>query len=212
MPHFKTINVPEGLIGVWQLAESVADLIPNFSIEELENPDFLKYTHDKRKSEWLTTRVLLKQLIGPDFVITYNSIGKPSINHHQYKFLSISHSRDFLAIYLHQKLEVGIDIENENRNYAPIIKRFLSADELTIAGTNTRLQCLYWCAKEAVFKLVPDEGVEFKEQILISPFNPELDTKFTAKYIFGNNQTEYQLYFQIFASNCMVWATENSSD
>jgi 4'-phosphopantetheinyl transferase len=212
MPHFKTINVPEGLVGVWQLTETVSDLISNFSPEELENTDFQKYTHDKRKVEWLATRILLKQLIGSDFAITYNSAGKPFINHRQYKFLSISHSRDFVAIYLHQKFEVGIDIENENRNYAPIIKRFLSADEMTVVGINTQLQCLYWCAKETIFKLVPDEGVEFREQILISPFNPELNTKFAAKYISGNSQTQYQLYFQIFANNCMVWATGNPSD
>lgn len=210
MPLFKTINVPEGLIGVWQLTETASDLVPCFSPEELENPDFRKYTHEKRKVEWLATRALLKSLIGPDFSVSYNPSGKPTIDHLQFKFLSISHSRDFVAIYLHRQYEVGVDIENENRNYAPITNRYLSADELIIAGNNTRLQCLYWCAKEAIFKLVNDEGIEFKDQIHISPFNPELENKFAAKYTTGSMQIDFTLHFQIFANNCLVWATGNS--
>lgn len=205
MPHYKTINVPGGLIGVWQLTESSTDLIPCFSREEIADPAFLKYTHEKRKVEWLAIRVLIKQLIGTDFLISYTDSGKPILNHFKFKHLSISHSRDFAAVFMHEHLDVGLDIENINRNYKSIEKRYLSEEELAIVNRNIKLQCLYWCAKEAIFKMVADEGVEFKHQILISSFNPELENHFLARYRSESMEYIYQLHFQVFSENCMVW-------
>lgn len=208
MPLYKTITIPDGLIGVWQLTESSADLSPNFSPEELSSPAFQQYTHEKRKVEWLATRILIKQLIGSDFTIRYSDFGKPILDHAMYRHLSISHSRDFAAVIIHEHLNVGLDIENMTRNFNPIEKRYLSEEELVRVGQIPKLQCLYWCAKEAIFKLVPDDGVEFKNQIHISPFNPELENEFSARYIAENQGLSYPLHFQIFSDHCLVWATD----
>jgi len=190
MPLFKTIPITGGLIGVWELTEKPEDLFPEFTTEELADPAFQQYSYDKRKVEWLATRILLKQLIGPDFSISYSEHGKPILNHPKFKHLN-----------------VGLDIENQNRNYNPIMKRYLSEAEMKHAGNNPLLQCLYWCAKEAIFKLVPEDGIEFKEQILISPFDPATETQFGARFISGNNETEYQLHFSNFLDQCLVWVT-----
>ncbi len=196
------------MIGIWQLTESSADLIVHFTAEELEDPAFLQYTHEKRKVEWLATRVLLKQLLGPGFSVFYTENGKPNLNHAKYKYLSISHSRDYVTVIVHENLEVGLDIENMNRNYNAIEKKYLSEAELTAVNKNARLQCLYWCAKEAIFKLVPEEGVEFRQQIHISPFNPELENQFTALYTTSDTETAYRVHFQIFSGNCLVWVAD----
>lgn len=196
-----------GLIGVWQLTETSTDLLSGFSTEELADPAFQQYTHEKRKIEWLATRILMKQLIGPDFTISHAETGKPILNHSKFRHLSISHSCDHAAVILHEHLNVGIDIENMTRNFLPIEKRYLSEAELVQVNKNPRMQCLYWCAKEAVFKLVHDEGVEFKQQIHISPFNPELEDQFSARFMSGNQESIYQLHFQIFSDDCMVWVT-----
>ena len=193
------------MIGVWKLTESSADLLPGFSPEELADPAFQQYTHEKRKVEWLATRVLIKQLVGPDFTISYTKTGKPILNNSKFKHLSISHSHDFVSVILHEHLNVGIDIESTTRNYHPIEKRYLSEAELVQVNKNPSMQCLYWCAKEAIFKLVPDEGVEFKQQIHISPFNPELEDQFSARFMSKNQESIYQLHCQIFSGHCMVW-------
>jgi phosphopantetheinyl transferase len=207
MPLFKTIPVTGGLIGVWELTETSADLMKVFSPEEIADPDFQKYTYEKRKVEWLASRLMLKQLIGTDFKISYSETGKPILRHNKYKQLSISHSRNFAAVFVHESSDIGIDIESLTRNYQSIEKRYLSDAELLQVGQNPVLQCLYWCAKEAIFKLVPDQGVEFREQILISPFNPETENCFPAKFISDKQQTEYQLYYIIFSDHGMVWVT-----
>lgn len=207
MPLFKTIPVNGGLIGVWELTEKPDDFLPEFTAEELADPAFQKYSYDKRKVEWLATRILLKQLIGPDFSISYSEHGKPTLNHPKFKHLSISHSREFASVFVHEYLNVGLDIENQNRNYRSIIKRYLSEAEIKEVGNNPLLHCLYWCAKEAIFKLVPEDGIEFKEQILISPFNPATETQFGARFISDNTETEYKLHFVNFSDQCMVWVT-----
>lgn len=205
MPLFKTISITGGLIGIWKFTESVAELIPSFSEIELNDPNFRKYTHDKRRVEWLATRLLIRQLIDCDFTIEYLESGKPIIRHHQFKHLSISHSREFAAVILHKELNVGIDIEEISRDYNRIEKRFLSEEELLYVAKNQSLQCLFWCAKEAVFKLVEDDGIDFKKQIHISDNQSKLTACFSCK----KGQTNYVLHTTTFENNCLVWVVDS---
>jgi len=212
MPLFKTITIPEGLIGVWELTETSVGLISNFSSEELEDTDFKKYSYEKRKVEWLAIRTLLKQMIGPDFILSYSGTGKPILDHRQYKHISISHSRYFVVVFIHELVNVGIDIEDVTRNYNAVEKRYLSEEELIFVNKNTLLQCIYWCAKEAIFKMVPDDGVEFREQIQIIPFNPENENKTMARYSNKSQAWTYPLHFQNFSDHCLVWVLEYPTD
>jgi phosphopantetheinyl transferase len=206
MPLFKTIPIPGGLIGLWKFAETTAELLPEFSGEDLVDPAFRKYTHEKRIVEWLATRLLIRQLIGPDFAISYLSSGKPILKHNRYKHLSISHSRDFAAVILHEYLNVGIDIEETARDYNRIEKKYLSDLEIGQIDKNQQLHCLYWCAKEAIFKLVDDEGIEFRNQIHIIP-KPE--NQFLARFISGERESGYELHHQFISEHCLVWVTDH---
>jgi len=209
MPLFKSITIPNGLLAVWQITESSSELISFFNPEEIANPAFQKFTYEKRKVEWLATRALLKQMIGSGFEISYSEPGKPILNHPVYQHISISHSRDFVAVIIHQKTDVGIDIEDINRNYTSVKKRYLSEIELDQVNDNALLQCIYWCAKEAVFKLVEDEGVEFRKQIQVLEFNPEQDF-FFVRFVSGNQEKIYKLQYTTFNQHCLVWICNNS--
>lgn len=205
MPLLKTIQVPDGLLGIWQITESCEALLPSFSPEEQKNPDYLKFNFGKRKAEWLCTRLLLKNLIGNDHKVFYSEHGKPILKHEVFKFISISHSREFVAILVHKKADVGIDVESQYRNYAAVLKKYLSEEELVQVGNDINLQSLYWCAKEAIFKLVPEDGIEFRKQIHILPFDPLVSDQFHARFISGGKRTTYSLHYKIFADNCLVW-------
>jgi phosphopantetheinyl transferase len=204
MPLFKSINVPKGLLSVWQITESSDELLPFFTPEEITDPEFQKFTFEKRKTEWLATRALLKQMIGPSFQISYTESGKPLFNHPVYAHISISHSRDFVAVFIHEHLSVGIDIESMNRNYSAIRKKYLSESELEDVNESPLLQCIYWCAKEAVFKLVEDDGVDFRKQIEVMAFDSQEDA-FLVRYISDNQEKTYQLQHTTFNDQCMVW-------
>lgn len=208
MPLFKSISVPDGLLAVWYITESSGELLSFFTPEEIAEPDFQKFTYEKRKAEWLAIRALLKQMIGSGFEISYSDEGKPILAHPVYHHISISHSRDFAAVYIHQLQSVGIDIESINRNYASVKKRYLSVTELEHANEDPLLQCIYWCAKEAIFKLVNEDGVDFRKQIQMIAFDPEQDT-FFARFVSINQATTYQLRYTTFNQHCLVWVCDN---
>lgn len=209
MPLIKTISTIEGLISIWQITETLEELLAIFSPEELADNDFLRFTFEKRKCEWLATRALLKQMIGQGFEICYNNSGKPLINHPIYQHISISHSREFVAVYLHQNKAVGIDIESMNRNYAPVLKKYLSDPELTLAKENNLLQCLYWCAKEAIFKMVEEDGIDFRKQLEVLTVEPEQET-LSARFVIGNLEIFYKLRYIKLIDHCMVWVSNDS--
>jgi 4'-phosphopantetheinyl transferase len=208
MPLFKSISVANGLLSVWQITESSGELLSFFTPEELEETFFQDIQFEKRKTEWLAIRALLKQMIGPGFEISYTKAGKPLISHPLYHHISISHSRDFAAVFIHQNLSVGIDIEGMNRNYASVKKRFLSQSELEHVNESNLLQCLYWCAKEAIFKLVEEEGLDFRKHIQVFAFDPEMDT-FSARFVHGDQERTYQLQYTTFNEHGLVWVCDN---
>lgn len=204
MPLYKSISIHKGLLSVWQISESLEELLSAFTREELTDQAFQSFTFEKRKCEWLATRALLKQMIGSAFRISYTSSGKPVLHHPVYQHISITHSRDFVAVFIHEDQTVGIDIESMNRNYAPITKRYLSELELLTVKEDIRLQCIYWCAKEAIFKLVEEEGIDFRKQIEVIAWDPDRDY-FPARFLSGQLETNYLLHYQTFNDHCLVW-------
>lgn len=204
MPLFKTIPITNGWISIWQIAESAEELLCFFTPEELNKQEFQKFTFEKRQVEWLATRVLLKQLIGNSFSISYTDSGKPVLNHPVFHHISITHSREFVAVFIHQNKVIGIDIESQNRNYAPILKKYLSEPELCHLKEDTLIPCLYWCAKEALFKMVEEQGIDFKKQFEIISCDPTQEL-LLARYISSQQERTYQLNYLTFNDHCMVW-------
>lgn len=208
MPLFKTIPITNGWISIWQILETTEELVCFFSPGELDKEDFTRFTFEKRKTEWLATRVLLKQLIGDSFSITYTDSGKPVLNHPVYHHISITHSREFVAVFIHQDKEIGIDIESQNRNYAPILKKYLSEAELCHTNEDISVPCLYWCAKEALFKMVEEQGIDFKKQFEILSIDPARQALF-ARYVSSGQERTYLLNFIHLNDHYMVWVMDD---
>lgn len=204
MPLFKTIPTINGWISIWQILETPEELLCFFTPEELDNQDFSRFTFEKRKTEWLATRVLLKHLIGNSFSISYTESGKPVLSHPVYHHISISHSREFAAVFIHQNREIGIDIESRNRNYAPILKKYLSDGELCHIKDDNSIPCLYWCAKEALFKMVEEQGIDFKKQFEIVSVDP-VQNVLLARYNSSQQQCTYRLKYTALNDHFMVW-------
>ncbi len=208
MALIQTIAVDGGQIGIWQFSETADELFVQIQLTGLEKAELSKYSYEKRKTEWLAVRVMLRQLIGSDFLIKYSEFGKPILTHSKYKYLSITHAREYAAVFVHESHEVGIDLECISRNYNPIEKRYLSTEEQKKVNGNPLLQCLYWCAKEAVFKVVPHDGVEFKEEILIQAFDLESEGSFSANFVHKDDQRDFQLSYILLENYGLVWVVD----
>jgi 4'-phosphopantetheinyl transferase len=171
MPLVLQKYIENGVFGLWEISEE-ADELENFA--KLSFEDLITYssiTALHRRKEWLATRALLNQLAGEPMQIKYSTEGCPFLEKGKYH-ISISHTAGFVAVILHKIFIPGIDIEHSTRQVGRVASRFLSADEFGActeqSGISNRKLLLHWCAKEAIFKMVPFTNVEFSTDIQIS--------------------------------------------
>lgn len=114
---------------------------------------------------------MLKSLVG-DVKLMHNETGKPVLEGFN---ISISHTvtktGGFAAIMLSRKHNVGIDIEYKSDRVMKIASRFLRDDEHP-ATVDEHL--VYWCAKEAVYKLYSDDDLTY-QQMRVNAAMTEVD-------------------------------------
>ncbi|NOR74220.1 MAG: 4'-phosphopantetheinyl transferase superfamily protein [Draconibacterium sp.] len=206
MAFVKKIEIEIGVLGIWKLSESVTDLISQFQFSEKEITEFSRIKVERRKKEYIATRLLLNELLDKRPEITYLDSGKPELKNSIIN-ISISHSSDFVVVIISEK-NVGIDVENTQRNINKIATRFLSKNELThisYLSDKQKITVLYWSAKEAVFKCTNKNGVQFNKQIIIQPFEIENKGKFAAIL---NKSTHYKLWYFFLENNVIVYCVE----
>ena len=171
MPLVLHKNIENGVIGLWKISEEVIDLeyLARLSAQDLITYNSITALH--RKKEWLVTRALLNLLINEPTQINYSNEGQPFLENGKCN-ISISHTTGFVAVMLHEIFIPGIDIELTSRQVSRVAGRFLSAEEFEActeySGFSNRKLLLHWCAKEAIFKMVPFTNVEFSTDIQIS--------------------------------------------
>ncbi|MCE7863719.1 MAG: 4-phosphopantetheinyl transferase [Bacteroidetes bacterium CHB5] len=126
-----------------------------------------------KRLEWLAGRVLLKELVeqcGLEFYgLEKNEFGKPTLRKHPHH-ISLSHSYPYVAAQIDLHLEVGIDLEQPKPKLLNIAPRILSSGELADAGEDILKHCVYWCAKEALYKSYGKRGLHFADHLLVKPF------------------------------------------
>jgi len=210
MPAAKIIELPHGKLGVWELTETAEKMAGIFQFSTKEESDFHKIKNETRKREFLAVRLLLEKLLGQKSEISYNKHRKPHIQNKNLN-ISISHCSG-LVVVLVSKIKAGIDVENMERNTEKIAPRFLSEQEKHEIENTPELsltRIIYWCAKEAAFKIAEHPEIEFKTHIQISPFkvNPA-GGSFRGKLC--KNEPTSQLAFQyfFFGNNVVVYCVE----
>lgn len=173
-----------GQIGIWKLTEPASDLLNQYTLSEREKNEFAKINNEKRKKEYLAVRLLLKYMLKGNNTILYDDKGKPFLMD-QILNISISHSDDLAVVMISQK-NAGIDVESINRSIQKIASRVLNDKELADSSDEKDIrikQLLYWCAKEAAYKFVSGENINFKTDIDIFPFKYEIPNgKFHGRY------------------------------
>jgi 4'-phosphopantetheinyl transferase EntD len=136
----------------------------------------LRKMSEHRKREWLSVRTLLKRLLGEEKEIAYTDFGKPYLADNSCH-ISISHTKDFVAVIWGKEKEVAIDIERISSRVENIRSRFMSEpEESNLSKENPVIHLLlHWSAKESLFKLLPENDIEFKSQLHIRPFEPVMN-------------------------------------
>ncbi len=151
----------------------ICEIDDNYELDYLEakfknHNKFSKITNQKRKKEWLLSRFLLEQAGVSNVDVSYTGQGKPVITHQKYKYISISHSRKMVGVFLHSKNNVGLDIESTNRRFEHLADKYLSKAEQYEARIINNGLALMWCIKEAAYKIANISGISFEKDINIS--------------------------------------------
>lgn len=187
------------LLGIWRIDESADWFRAQLILDETENKLIDSIKHPQRKLHWLSSRVLIRNLMQTDqFIHLENDLnGKPVIRNFPVE-LSLSHSADLSALLLSKKFKVGIDIEKMDPKVLRIQHKFASELELQFISEQKRIGQLYaiWCAKEAMYKLYGLKKLDFREHLFVAPFAYADHGIIHGKIVKGDYYSELIVHYQ----------------
>lgn len=157
---------------LWKMEESSEELLFRFSDLREEYASTVSTFHSKKRvQEFLSVRLLLQIAMGHDVRVSYDEKGKPSLPQ-EGVHISISHTKDYAALYVSREREVGIDIEQMSDKIFRVKNKFLNEAERALIDESDQIQLLVcWSAKEAVYKLVPGLRADYWEQVFVTDLN-----------------------------------------
>jgi len=208
MPETKPENIcqiDDAQLLVWEVTESVEELKNQLSL--IDMAELEKKVSDKRKLEFLGVRVALKQLLGYEVTVKYDAEGKPFLTDNSFH-ISVSHSGKWIAVMAHPTRAVGIDIEVPTDKIQKLYTRFLSETEQNelSGGQNIQQLQIAWSAKEALYKIIGKEAVDFAKQLRIYPFEVKESGEIRAEHI--PTKQQYKLHYHQQSAYTLVYCAE----
>ena len=199
-------------IGVWQVTETEEELkalscVPS---DELEEISFIRSESLRRQK--LAVRALLDTMFEDKVYLSHHDNGKPYIENCVTN-ISITHTEKYVAVILNDNEDVGIDIESLARDFSSVEKKALSEDEIDDLEEDDKRNgqlAIYWCAKEAIYKMLGQYDVNFAEQIEVEKFRPKKDGELEATFEDEDGfEEEFDLEYIIFDNHVLVWVVGN---
>lgn len=141
------------------------------NVSQLNLPLLDKSAATRREIQLLSADSLAQESLGQKCKIRRNSSGVPRIDPPLGK-VSISHTRNHLALITNPHNMVAIDIEKIDRKVGKVKGKFTTDSEIESVGLGfpKNPEIFIWCAKECLFKILPFEGIHFKEQLSFKRF------------------------------------------
>ena len=194
-------------IAVWQITETEDELIRLSSVPTDEMEEISLFRNENHRRQKLAVRALLNEVFEEKMYLNHHDNGKPYLENCVTN-ISITHTDKYVAIIIHDEEELGIDIESLDRNFAPVEQKALSEDEIDDLDDEKKNEqlAIYWCAKEAIFKRMSQNRVNFAEQIEVEKFNLKKEGELEATFIHKDEYEEdFELEYMMFDRHVLVW-------
>lgn len=205
--YHKLVNT-ECTIGIWEINESVSELLDIAGIYENETIwDGL--SHPQRKKEFLVKRIVLQHLLKEKSIsVSYDESGKPFLSESSVH-ISISHTKQYVAAITHNTKTVGIDIEIVHPRIEKISTRFIGEDEKKWLATEHYLEQLYiiWGAKECAFKIYSKGSMDFKKMLRVNKFDYSASGNTFVSLTKNNVTCEYPFWWQHMREFMLVYGS-----
>lgn len=200
----KTIS-PVAKLGLWRMEEPWERMLETLDLPASETKTLESISKPKRRQEWLACRALLSEMTGQYAVISYDAQRKPHLTGSDTQ-ISMSHSGQYVCVYLSTGAPVGVDIQQMKPSIAKGAFYFLSDAELQWAQPEDNLQMhLIWSAKESVFKYAGDAAVDLKKHIVINPFSSNQNGHFEVNLQKDGLDRLIQIHFDTFEDYVLTW-------
>jgi phosphopantetheinyl transferase len=143
-------------IAVWSISETYDELVLFLNnesfLKEIQN---LGLKSELRINQKLAAGILLQHILKENIELYYDELGKPHLKN-QKGHISISNTKEFVAVIYHPEKSVGIDIEIPSERIEKIAPKFVNEQEqLWLDASQTEPYLNYyniWCVKESIFK------------------------------------------------------------
>lgn len=201
---------PACTLAIWQIAESEEELTaPMPHGEELLAEARGRFKAAGRRLEWLAVRRLMHEL-GIASPIAYLPSGKPYLKDDP-RHISISHTRGYAAVAISGTNPIGLDIEQRTDKVLRVQHKFLSPEERLFIPSgegNVEALLIIWTAKEAIFKLVDREGIDFADHFHLAPFTVAPAGECTARETFTPEHRTFSLRYWVLPEFVMTLGEE----
>lgn len=160
-------------ICIWEVTESLKEFIKTYNIKGLKLKKKMK--DERRLLEYVVSRQMVSKIIMDDISFSMDlfkdKYGKPFIKEMK-GHVSISHTKQFVAVMVSKQRIPGIDIEIILPRIEKISERFLNEREKKWITDKNHLEQLYviWGAKESIYKIYSKGGINFKEMLNVKEF------------------------------------------
>lgn len=168
MPLYKKVVNKNATMGIWKMTETLPELETLYEVKDSEREVYHGFRNDRRRKEWLTVRILLRELLGYEAEICYRGSGKPYLKDSSY-CISITHTMGYVGIRLASH-PVALDMEYYSDRVLRLIPRFVSKREMQYIFPEDEITSalIIWSAKETLFKLFDFSEMLFDENLFIS--------------------------------------------
>ena len=199
-------------ISVWQITETEQELIEMCSVPTDEMEEISLIRSESLRKQKLAVRALLNEVFEEKVYLSHHDNGKPYLENCVTN-ISITHTEKYVAIITHDEDDLGIDIESLDRDFSAVEKKALSEDEIDDLDDDKEEKneqlAIYWRAKEAIYKRMAINRVDFAEQIEVEKFNLRDEGELEATFIHKDeHEEEFELGYMTFDRHVLVWIAE----
>jgi 4'-phosphopantetheinyl transferase EntD len=164
--------------GLWEIRETVEELQSGLMANLHDQLYVGSIRHEVRRGQTLAARLVVQQLLaqwGKSYAgIVKNNSGKPYLADCPYH-ISISHTDVYAAAMVHKHRKVGIDIEYVKEKLQKVALKYLSYREMQDAGDQLDKLCVYWCAKEVLYKMSDCKQLVLNKDIQVKNFKMDMN-------------------------------------
>lgn len=209
MPLERIIKVGQfSTIAIWKITEKKSELEELLADKLLEPSKKLNPT-ESVGIHWFASRVLLQQIFeDSNFEIHKDSFNKPllKVNGKAY-FISITHSFEYAAIFVCPHLETGIDLEKIDERVNRVSHKYMNNEENAYSSNNTTLyRTLIWSCKETLYKVYGRKSMDFKEHMLIHPFEIKEQGLIHGSILISDSPALLDIKYEIFNGYVLTYA------